>query len=189
MSGREMTGDPMEIDSWEGGPVNYFRTGLQVSPPVHVLDDSAGMENRAFYSELAIYHGEATTSAAMNQVEVQEAERIEKCIIFEINRIRSEFRVALINVSDLLRQAGKSQSQFFCGNCLRRENNMPFQFVSYSVRRMPEQQPAPFARMLAKYWRDTKAMIHELTAHSLKEIGVGVWGSSESFIITIVKYE
>lgn len=182
-----MIDDPMEIDSWEGVPVNYSRTEFQESPQIQVLDDRAGAENRAFYSQLAINHREVATSAAMDLVDLHEAQRLEKCVIFEINRIRSEFLVPLVKTLDLFEQAGKSQSQFFCGNCLRRENHMPFQFVSYSVKRIPEQQPAYCARMLAKYWRETEVMIHELTTHSLREIGVGVWGSSNSFIITIVK--
>lgn len=186
LSEMDMVDDPMEIDSWQGVPVKPFSRNVERESMIKRLDSNAGVENRAYYSELVRTLGIEAFSAIVDQIDVHEAEWLEECIIFEINRSRSEFRLPPVQVSDLLTQAAKSQSQFFCGNCLRFENIMPFQFASYSLNRLPKQKPGSSARMLGKYWQETKLM-DELLTHCLGEIGVGVWGCSTSFVITIVK--
>lgn len=202
--GSEIVEDEMEIDLWEGVPVIHYKK--KSSPPhsvkmptihykkmpsspqrIQILDKRAGIQKRTFYLSVLQKHGDAVCARLIGISDVFEAGQLETYIVSEINRIRSDFRVLPVHVSGLLSQAAKSQSQFYSGHCLLCQNNMPFRYMSYAINRIHKQSLRSCAQLFEKHWRGTENMLNELCRPSLREIGVGVFSTTELFVITIVR--
>lgn len=177
----------MEIDSFVDMPVNYYTKPSPDSSMVQIIDKNFKLENMTHHSQLITDHQSAMCKTTMDQLDEHEIEQLEKCVVYEINRIRSEFQVPLVEVSGLLSESGKLESQMYCGICLQRHNHLSFRSVACAIRRSAGQQPGTYARVLAKQWRESEEMMRELTAECIRGIGVGVWGTLDSFVITVVR--
>lgn len=121
-----------------GKACRSFNTKKTSTTPqrVQILDNRGGMEKRGLYSSLLKDHGQAVCNQRIEILDLDEAAELKKYITSKIVRMRWELRVQPVFLSGLLTQAGKSQSQFYSGHCLRCQNNMPFRSVSYSLKRV-----------------------------------------------------
>lgn len=189
-SQEEEVDDPMEIETWGRVPVSRPRALAQGSSIILITNDSIGAERRVLNSQVASHQGLEMCSSKMDQSDIDGFERLECCVLLEINRVRSELRLPHLDSSQELRQAGKSESQFYTGNCLRQHNHKPFWSIAFAAQGMQMKQGASCARKLARHWsQEANQLMNMLTVPTLKEIGVGVWGCSESFVVTIVMNE
>lgn len=181
-----MKDDPMEIDIWGGILINLSQTSSMSSDLIKNIDVSSGGENlRCFPS---VHENEGSIyGMSFGEDGLKEAQQIERCVINEIEQIRREFRAPIVEVSENLTQVGKSLSLFYCSNNAKYKNNKQFQYLSYTFERMAGFSVGSYARMLAQHWLENRHVLEELAHHSLSEIGVGVWVSSERIVISIVK--
>lgn len=179
--GNEIINDSMEIDS--SCTDNYCTE----TPMVQVINKNFEMENMGYHSQLITDHQSAMHKTAMDQLNEDEIEQLERCLVYEVNRIRGEFHLPLVELSSVLSESGKLKSQLYCGICLQRDNHLPYRSVAYAIKRLAGLHPGAYARVLAKQWRMSEEMMRELTEPCIRGIGVGVWGTLDAFVATLVR--
>lgn len=121
----------------------------------------------------------------LDQVNLKNADKLEEYLVTEIQTIRNDVKQPDLRVSEHLRQLGKAQSQYFCGNCLRVFNDVPYPTLSFSIKLNDRDSVKTYSEKLAAYWK-MKDISDFLNDASLTEIGIGVWGTSQTMIVTIV---
>lgn len=155
------------------------------SQTIEFCNEGTGRENRQLHVSLIRKMGEEVFSQLVDQVDLTLSEQLERYIVNDIQKQRSDLSSPRLVISHFLSQAAKSNSQYLCGNCIRSGNIMPFHYHSYTVKRFPQQSMRWHARKLIDFIKQSSIGIDELTDHRLREVGVGVWGSSASFVVTL----
>lgn len=155
----------------------------------HITEISNGRKTgaslRRHHSNMLKTLGPVSLSRVLDQAGINEAEVLEGYIISQIQTIRKDASQPGVKISEHLRQLGKAQSQYFCGNCLRAHNEVQNPTLSFSMKRNEHDSLKTCAKKMAAYWKIAEKT-DVLAYASLKEIGVGVWGTSQTMVVTIV---
>lgn len=196
----EFSTEDDDMDSWDEGdddPDSFGPLPGQTTPTsnersrtdVKLIDDEeTGSERRQFHRSVLYFEGPDAFMKVVDQVDVKEAEKLERLVVDEIQTIRKDFHLRELFISDLLRQASRAQSQYYTGNCTRNEDSMPFDAVSFVISRNGTQSLNEYACSLIEVLKDSEVMMTSLRNDKLFEIGVGVWGCSDKFAVTIAKF-
>lgn len=168
------------------GDVHLQNIVPSTSQTIASCDEGTGSENRQLHLSLIQEMGEEEFGQLVDQVDLTLSEQLERYILHDIQRLRNDSKSPGLVVSHFLSQAAKSNSQYLCGNCVRTCNVMPFHSHSYTVKRSPHESMKWHTRKLTDYMKQANTVIDQLTDHRLREVGVGVWGSSVSFFVTVV---
>lgn len=196
----EFSTDDVDMDSWDErndnpehfGPLPGELTPIFTEPSTESItlinDEATGSKQRDFYRNVLNFEGPDAFMRVVDQVNIREAEHFEQLVMNEIKSIRKEFQLCELFVSDLLTQAARAQSQYYSGNCTRDEDNMPFASASYVVPKAGRQSLKRYASRLVEVLKESEVAIGELTDENRSEIGIGLWGSSNKFIVTIAKF-
>lgn len=196
----EFSTDEVDMDSWDEGddnPENFgplpgkmttISTITSREDIKLIIDEETGSESRRFYRSVLHFEGPDAFMRVLDQVDLREAEQFEQLVVNEFQSIRKECQLCELFLSDLLTQAARAQSQFYSGNCTRDEDDMPFNSISYVVPRDGRQTLEGYACRLFEILKDSGVVVGQLTNENMSEIGIGVWGCSEKFIVTIAKF-
>lgn len=144
-----------------------------------------GKKIRHHYSQMLKALDPMSLSKVLDQAHISQAEELEGHIISKIQTIRMYSSQPRLKISKHLGQVGKAQSQYFCGNCLRTHNEVPYPTLSFSMKMNDRDSLKTCSEKLAAYWKITEIK-DVLEDDSLTEIGVGVWGTSHTMVVTIV---
>lgn len=147
--------------------------------------ESTGMEMRQYYLSVLQRHGPGKFMEILDQVDPNEAEELESYIISEIQSIRKDRKKYELKVSEHLRQIAIAHSQYLCGNCVRTFNNMPYPTMAFVIIRKDNDSHKNYAENVRHYW-EIKDIIPKLEDECLTHIGLGVWGTSQTFVVTLV---
>lgn len=188
-----------DTDSWDEGDDNPESFGpfpgqradvppSCSSPDVMKIDDwETGWKRRQFTRDILHLGGVDAFMPSVDQVNADEAETLERQVIKQIQSMRQELGRHELFLSDLFTQAARALSQFYCGNCTRDRDDMPFDRVSFSVPKCGEQRLRWHACRLADVMRVSDVLMTELSDDRLCDVGVGVSGRGDKYIVTIVK--
>lgn len=186
-----------DTDDWGGGDDNPENFGAlpgdvdrhnnepSVLQTIQFCTEDTGSEKRRWHSKMLRGKRANAHIQLLDQFNPFLCQQLERYVVREIEQLRTEFQVSRLFTSDLLRQAARSTSQYFCGNCVRGCDMMPFNSHSCIVRQGRQKSMRWHARELIRFMSQSNAVMDHLTDHRIGEIGVGVWGSSGSYIVTV----
>lgn len=166
--------------------INCQRMAPVLSTPVYITDIQTGVQNRSYYRRCMNDLGSDNLMMQLNQIDLRDAEKMENLLIERISIFREFLRLPMLQVSEEMVQAGRAQSQFYAGNCMKEFNNTPFLAFSISVRRDRGGKMKPYADAVMQSVTQRVTISKTMGRHSLKYIGVGVWGTSHEIIVTII---
>lgn len=147
--------------------------------------ERTGMNKRQFLNSVLQVNGTTKFMDVLDQVDFKEAEELQRYIISEIKSIRKDAKKSELMISEHFREIGIAHSQYLCGNCVRSYNDMPYPTLSFEIVRHESDSKKTYAEKLRFYW-EMKGIIRKFEDDSLKKIGVGVWGTSKTFVVTVV---
>lgn len=124
----------------------------------------------------------------MTEKDERDTEQIERLVISEIELMRRRLGCPLLNRSKDIKKTAKSLSNLYCIDNEPFEVKRPFQCLSYELHRRPGQSPKSYADMLSRHWFYSKTAKRLLSSLSITDVGVGVWASPESVIISVLTY-
>lgn len=186
-----------DTDNWDGGDDNPENFGAlpghidhqhdeaSVSQTILFCNEDTGVEERRWHSRLLRGKKANSHIQQLDKVDTSLCQRLEGYVVREIEHLRTEFQAPQLSMPDILRQAARSTSQYFCGNCVRDCDMMPFNAHSFTVRQSRHKSMRWHARELIRFMSRSSLVMDHLTDQSICEIGVGVWGSSGSYIVTV----
>lgn len=157
-----------------------------LSPPVIITDIQTGVCNRSYYRRFMNDFGSDNLIMQLNQIDLRDAEKMENLMMKRIAIFREFLRLPTLKASEEMVHAARAQSQFYSGNCMKEFNNMPFLAFSISVRRDRGEKMKPYANAVTQFMTQSVTISKTMGKHSVKCVGVGVWGTTHEIIVTIV---
>lgn len=157
-----------------------------LSTPVYITDMQTGVQNRSYYRRFMNDYGSDNLMMQLNQIDRRDAKKMENMMIERISIFREFLRLPKLEVVEEMVQVARAQSQFYAGNCMKDFIYTPFLAFSISVRRDRGKKMKPYADAVMQTVTQGLTVSTKMGKHSLKYVGVGVWGTSHEIIVTIV---
>lgn len=189
----------LDTDEWDAGddnPANFgdlpvqfaqLSTGNPTTDSIiQFTKEDAGLEHRQVNIRLIREKGQDAFFQLMDHISPNLSLQVEELVVDGIQEFRDEHQVPHFEVSDVLVQAARSNSQYLCGNCVREFHDLPFHWRSYTVKRMSSQTLRWHVRKLVHFMKQSRVLSVEIGDYWLRELGVGVWGTSHSLIVTVL---